>query len=44
MEIAARDQDHTVSQHLFIHIQITITSNLVDPEIEIVIIVTNQDT
>ena len=50
MEIAARDQDHTASQYLFIyiidvnhstktlHIQITITNNRTDPGIDIFII------
>ena len=37
--------DRTTNQTTeILHIKITITSNLVDPEIEIVIIVTNQDT
>ena len=37
--------DRTTNQTTeILHIQITITSNLVDPEIDIVIIVTNQDT
>ena len=37
--------DRTTNQTTeILHIQITKTSNLVDPEIDIVIIVTNQDT